>query len=138
MATRDQLFPSRYLKAADVGRGMTATILAAEQRPFKDPKTGEDQQKLMIEFKELDKALICNATNFDSITDILGEGDTDQWPGHKIELYSTSVKDPSGRTVDSIRVRSARETGPSQPKEYQPRQAAPKSEPALADDEIPF
>jgi hypothetical protein len=126
---RDQVFPSKYLKCADLkGKPMTVTITAATLETFKNSK-GEEQQKIVLSFAETKKGLPLNMTNFDATVDVCGE-DTDDWPGKKIELYPTKTQ-MGGKTVECIRVRS-----PAQ----RELPAPPKPEPLAEelDDEVPF
>jgi hypothetical protein len=60
-----------------------------------------------------------NMTNWDSVAAIAGD-DTDDWPGHRVELYPTTTT-LRGNTVECTRVR------------------APKVPPAAdTDNKIPF
>ena len=62
-----------------------------------------------------------------------GEDDSDQWPGHRIEIYPTTTT-MQGKTVDCIRIR------PPAQREL-PKVKPPAPKPPVADDvddEIPF
>src|SRR5262245_36696128 len=69
---------------------------------LKSPE-GKSQEKTVVSFRGLKKTLPLNLTNWNSIADICGD-DTDDWPGHQIELYPTTTE-MGGKTVDCIRVR---------------------------------
>ncbi len=109
MATRNEAFPSRFLKAADVpGDGIELKIAKVEQ-----DKVGPEQElKWIVSFKDEDKQLVLNGTNWDLIAAALREDDSDNWVGKKIELYATQTTFGK-KMVDCIRVRRARGTGPS-------------------------
>ena len=105
MATRDQAFPSRFLKAGDLnGKPLTLTIASAAYETLKNHK-GADEQKLCVGFLKTKKLLVVNVTNFDAITDATGEADSDNWPGHKIEVYPSEVQIGS-ETKPCLRVRA--------------------------------
>jgi hypothetical protein len=131
MPTRDDLFPSRYLKAADLaGKSHIVTISMAIRETFKNGT--DEQQKLVVFFKGKKKGLVTNLTNFDAIMDITGQADADDWRGHQIEIYPTTTE-MRGKTVDCIRIRSPEQGEPSATK--RPAKPPPSAE---MDDGIPF
>ena len=135
---RDDVFPSKYLKATDLkGRACVATI---ESAPYETLKglDGKETKKIVLYFKNAEKALPLNATNFDAVCDATDRPDTDDWPGQRIELYPDRTT-MGGKLVDCIRIRRPRSSGPAP--------AAASSRPSLPadelhademDDEIPF
>jgi hypothetical protein len=132
MVTAADAFPSKYLKATDLGDGPTVvTIKLAELERIKG-FDGKEQPKVVCYFAKKYKPLILNRTNFDAITDIADSGETDDWVGTRIELYATPVTF-NGKTADSIRVRKP--GAEQKPK----KMAAPvaESKPEF-DDQIPF
>jgi hypothetical protein len=105
MVTKDQVFPSRYLKAEDIkGRPAVLVIEHANPELLKNNE-GISKDKLVLYFKGHKKALVVNTTNFDSIIDITGEVDSDNWISHSIELYPTTTM-MAGKKVDCIRIRA--------------------------------
>ena len=140
MAKRDDVFPSRFLKAADLGgKPVVATIESAPLEVLKNGK-GEDT-KTVLHFRKTQKVLPLNRVNWDSVADLTGKDDTDDWPGHVIELYPTTTE-MKGEVVNCIRIRApaqaelkpARLAKPAKAKQQEP-------EGTLADemdDEIPF
>ena len=102
MAKRHDVFPSKYLQAADLrGKPVNVTIERAPLETLKN-KNGEDL-KTVLYFRGAKKALPLNRTNWDSCADLCGD-DSDDWPGHQIQLYPTTT--PFGAdTVDCIRIR---------------------------------
>jgi hypothetical protein len=131
--TRDEVFPSKYLKAADLkGKACVATI---ESAPYETLKglDGNETKKTVLHFKNTEKTLPLNVTNFDAVCDVTGCLDTDDWPGQRIELYPTKTP-VQGKLVDCIRIR--------RPSASRPAVAAPPppppSEPGEMNDEIPF
>ena len=63
----------------------------------------DKEKKLIIGFKGKDKSLVCNRTNAQTIAEVTGKSDTDDWPGHRIILTARDV-DFQGRTMLAIRV----------------------------------
>ena len=130
---KDEVFPSKYLKAADLGgKPLVVTIDRAVLETLKSPE-GKSQEKTVVSFRGLKKTLPLNLTNWNSIADICGD-DTDDWPGHQIELYPTTTE-MGGKAVDCIRVRppSQRPLPIKQPKK---RPEAPPAD--EFGDEVPF
>ena len=93
----DQMFPSKYLRAADLPRrGMSLTIDAIEQEQI----GGDD--KFVLYFLEEKRGLALNKTNALAIADGYGQ-DTEEWSGRVIHLRKEKVQFQGGR-VDAIRV----------------------------------
>jgi hypothetical protein len=103
---RDEIFPSKYLKASDLNKPIVVTIDSAPFEVLKNPE-GKEQSKVVLYFRGAKKALPLNITNWDAVAAICGE-DTEDWPGGKIELYADKTR-MGGKTVDCIRVRAARD-----------------------------
>ena len=134
MAKRDDVFPSKYLKAGDLnGKPFTATIVSAPIETLKTPD-GKEDPKTVLYFRGAKKTLPLNRTNWDSVADICG-GDTDDWPGHKVELYPTTTE-MKGKVVDCIRIRAPEqgELKAAATKKRSPTKAAGDD----MDDAIPF
>ena len=129
---RDDVFPSKYLKAADLkGKPHIVTIESALYETLKG-LDGKENKKIVLYFKNTEKTLPLNATNFDGVCDATGCPDTEDWPGQRIELYPTRTT-MGGKAVDCIRIRP--------PSASRPAAAAVPPPPVSADetsDEIPF
>jgi hypothetical protein len=78
-------------------------IQRAELETLKN-KSGEED-KLVLYFVGWSKAMTLNRVSFDSVADITGEDDSDNWSGHKIELYPATTE-MNGREVDCVRIRA--------------------------------
>jgi hypothetical protein len=130
---KDEVFPSKYLKCADLhGKPIAVTIERASFETLKSPE-GKEQNKIVLSFRGAKKALPLNLTNFESCEEICGV-DTDNWPGHTIELYPTKTQ-MGGKTLDCIRIRH-----PEQ-REFKEPPQPPQPKPTLAeevDDSIPW
>jgi hypothetical protein len=133
MAKRDEVFPSKYLKASNLnGKPIEVVLERAVQETLKTPD-GKEQTKTVLYFKGAKKGLPLNLTNWDAVAAATGEDDTDRWPGHRIELYPTTTT-MQGKTVDCIRIRP-----PAQrelPKAKPPAPKPPGTDDV--DDDIPF
>jgi len=103
------LFPSKYLRAADLqGRSRVVTIDHVTHEDFKDD--GVTVKKTVVHFKRNGTGtapLVVNKTNWKMLVAITGAEDDDDWAGYRIELRSEKVNSPGGRIVDSIRVHEA-------------------------------
>jgi hypothetical protein len=128
---REDVFPSKYLKASDLnGRPMVLTVENAPLEVLKNPE-GKEQHKVVLYFRGAKKALPLNVSNWDAVAEILG-GDTDDWPGGKVELYPTKTQ-MAGKTVDCIRIRAPRSAVANTP----PKPDEPKPDDGM-NDAIPF
>lgn len=121
------VFSSKYLSAADLrGRDVAVTIDRVEV-----DKMPSGEKKPALYFRGKDKALLLNKTNFNTIADVVGADDTDDWEGKQITLYPTET-DFQGKMVDCIRVRRKKA---AQDWQEPPQQAAPGPD---DESEIPF
>jgi len=101
----NDLFPSKYLRAADLDKPRIVTIDHITHEDFKDD--GVIVKKTIVHFKRNGAAtspLVCNKTNWRMLAEITGSDDDDGWPGHRIELRSEKVRGLKGTLVDSVRV----------------------------------
>jgi hypothetical protein len=109
---RDDLFPSKYLKAADLkGRPHVVQIKQAPIETLKNPK-GEEQRKVVLYFTDIKKTMPLNLTNYDAVAGIVGDDETNNWPGTRIELFPSTTM-LGGKTVDCIRIRKPQEELPT-------------------------
>jgi len=138
---RDEVFPSKYLKSADLkGKPVVLTITAAPAETLKSPD-GKEQTKTVLYFNGAKKSLPLNITNWDSVAEICGD-DTDDWPGKKVELYPDKTP-MRGEVVDCIRIRapSQRELPVAAGKKRSVKAAKGRPESSRVsdiDDEIPY
>jgi hypothetical protein len=102
---RNEIFPSRFLKPDDIPTDpLTVTISRVEMVNVIQPSTGQPMQRLSVFFDELDRPLVCNRTNFDTIAALHGD-ETDNWRGKAIALFRTKTE-LGGAERDCIRVQS--------------------------------
>src|SRR5690242_20285422 len=112
---KSDAFPSKYLSAADLaGKPRVVTILSTSYEEL-GQRDGRKQEKLICHFRDNRvKPLVVNMVNFDTIADVTGEGDSDDWPGHQIEVFPTTTS-LGNRTVPCIRVRKPTTVLPLKP-----------------------
>ncbi len=103
MPTISELYPSKYLSAADLqNKDVAVTINRVEMEEFED--NGRKVTKPVVYFQGSAKAMIFNKTNATTVADITGQDDTDHWGGARICLYPTMVQFGSKMT-EAIRVK---------------------------------
>jgi hypothetical protein len=128
MATKNAVFPSRFLKAADLdGRPIVLTVQEASLEELKHQ--GRSETKIVLSFKQTTKVFPLNKVNWDSMERITGKPDSDDWAGCKIELYPTQTE-MRGETVDCIRIR--------RPGEQQADASPETPDPVDMSDSVPF
>ena len=115
-----QLFPSKFLKAADLqGRRVTVTI----DRLHLEKVGPQQEQKPVLTFRKASKSMILNRTNAMTIAKLYGDN-SDGWAGKSIVLYATEVR-AFGSVHSVVRVEATippaakPPTTPNQPPENQ-------------------
>lgn len=101
----DLLFPSRYVKSADVklvGRPFPLTIRKIEPRHELQKKGSGKEYKPALFFRETERAMVLNKTNAKRIAEALGK-DPRKWIGCRIVPCVERV-DSFGKEVEAIRV----------------------------------
>ena len=104
MKTAD-LFPSKYLKAADLDGDVEVTIRTVEQEEFKDDD-GVIKPKGVCYFEEGELGLLCNKTNWKALVGMFGD-ESDNWAGKTITLTVMDVQFKD-EMVPAIRVKVPR------------------------------
>jgi hypothetical protein len=136
MVTRSQVFPTKWLKAADLeGNPCVLEIERAALEPVKF--NGKEQTRLTVHFAGTGKSLTVNATNFDSLVRITGQSDSDNWAGHVIEVFP-STTEVRGETFDCIRIRAPEQADLQLAAKPKLPPAPKPTPPGDMDDEIPF
>ena len=102
----DLMFPSRYLKAADLQEKPMSLTIEHVVRDKVRMTNGSITEKYILRFKETDKELILNKTNAKSIAKLLREPKAVNWAGSVIVLKPTTCE-AFGEIVDCIRVKEA-------------------------------
>lgn len=105
MARLQDLYPSKYLKAADIeGHEPIVTIRTCVVEELGQEDSKESKPVLYFEGKE--RGLALNKTNAETIALILDSDDTDDWKGQRIKLV-VEVVAFKGKATKAIRVRQA-------------------------------
>ena len=100
----DDFYPSRYIKAGDLEDGEEIlTIDSVAPESMRNPQGGPDVEKPVVTFVGVEKGLILNRTNANTISSLYGKN-PDGWRGQAVTLYATTVE-VAGETYDVVRVR---------------------------------
>jgi hypothetical protein len=91
MPTVSEIYPSEWLKAADLPRAVTVAIASVEVRRF-EGRSGKEEAKLVVSFAGAQKRLVCNVTQARAIAAIANNDDTAGWPGVRIQLRPDRTK----------------------------------------------
>lgn len=101
---------SKYLKKEDVGIGVLATIKAVTQENVA-LEGAEEQMKFTVHFNELDKPMVLNSTNAQTIAKINGQEENIEvnWIGTRVVLYDDPNVSYAGKVVGGIRIRAPKD-----------------------------
>ena len=92
-----------YIKAEDLaGKAVRVSIDHVTLEDLKS-QDGEQQRKLVVHFAGKDKGLVLNRTNADSLCDIFGTEDFENWAGAVVLYPDTTTF--GGKKVPCIRIR---------------------------------
>ena len=95
----------RYLKHQDLqGQDMVLTIDRVTREGIKE-KDGSEKKKFILYFKEVEKGLVLNATNMNTLYAVLKSDESDDWIGKRITLYEKEDVEFGGKLVSAIRIR---------------------------------
>jgi hypothetical protein len=137
MPKTSEMRDSKYLKQADVGKGVLVTIERVLQMDVSldDAPT---EMKWCIKFVELDKPMVLNGTNIQLLEKVCGSDDTDHWHGKRVVLYVDPNVSYQGKLVGGIRVRAPKPSAvpPPKPAPLTPEETMATGE--IYEDEIPF
>lgn len=123
-----KLYKSAYLKAADLDDDTTVTIEEIRIEEI------NGDTKPVVYFEGFEQGLVLNKTNANTIAQVLGDDDTDNWVGGRVTLFVTQV-DFQGKSTEAIRVKARA------PKAATATAAAPGAAPRRRnadDDPLPF
>jgi hypothetical protein len=98
----NDIFPSKYLKAHDLG-GKSYTLTIARVTLETVGFGQQEERKLAIAFEKATKLMLLNRTNAMIIASLFGP-ETDMWIGKAITIYSARVK-AFGTWHDALRVK---------------------------------
>ncbi len=103
MATEQQVYPGNYLTKDDCNGDLTLCI---ERLKFDEVKTpdGKASRERLCYFKDSEKPLILNKTNWRRVAAMYGKND-DNWAGHWVTLFNDKTIVFAGEVTGGIRVR---------------------------------
>lgn len=81
----------------------------------KNEKNQSGEEKICVVFAELDKPMVLNSTNNDTITRVIGSPQFADWIGHRIKVGTEKVR-AFGDVWDAVRVRDETPTETTEPK----------------------
>ncbi len=118
---KNEAYPSKYFKAKDYPDdwALTVEIELARMEKFENGKS--DRERLVVYFRKQKSGLVVGPTVWDQIIKATGEEDSDDWKGHRIELFRDWTNF-QGKNVECIRVRK-----PGEPVKKPSKKPAPKS-----------
>ena len=133
MANIHDAFPSKYLRASDLGG--ESPVVTIDRVDF-EPVGRAREMKGVVYFTGKTKGLVLNKTNATKIAEVVGSLETDDWPASRVQLYATEVEF-QGDMVETIRCKApVNARKPAQ--KPTPVQPPPVEEPPMDADEIPF
>lgn len=109
MSDINSLFPSKYLKSADI-KGHEPTVVMSH---IEVEDLGDDTKPVLY-FQGKEKGMVLNRTNADAISELYGI-DYDEWAGREITLFVMKVRGPNGMT-DGLRVKAPKRKPAAKPK----------------------
>lgn len=121
----NQLKQSKYLKTSDIPEPVLVTIDSIGLTNVAKEGEREDKRPI-VQFKELEKPMVFNATNLKRTAKALDSDETDDWVGKQIVVYTDEDVEYAGEIVGGLRVRAAK------------KKAAPTKTLADMDSDIPF
>jgi hypothetical protein len=99
----DQRHPGRFLKAGLFGgKPWTLTIENVEIEGL-EKEDGTSKDEALVSFRETKKQLVLNATNDQTISQMLGTDDDKQWVGRQVTFYAE--RDSSGLSDNGLCIR---------------------------------
>lgn len=96
-----------YLKAEDLEGKPPITLTISAVVVEKVGREGKTEDKLILQFAELDQVLPLNKVNLKLLVRIMESKNTDEWIGEKITLYHDPNVMYKGDLVGGLRVRAA-------------------------------
>jgi hypothetical protein len=103
MTDVSELFPSKFLKAADATPALTLTIARVSQEIMKNQE-GEEEVKPVIWFLEQEKGMVLNRTNANTLTALFGSK-VETWTNQRVVL-GTEIVTAFGATKPALRFKS--------------------------------
>lgn len=106
-------FPSKYLKAADLGDATPVVTISHVDMELMPGDARETRPVCYFEGKQ--KGVVLNRTNSNAIAQVAGSPETDNWAGVQVQLY-VAIVSFKGEEVEAIRIRAPRVAAKPKPK----------------------
>ena len=94
-----------YLSKDAVSEPVIVTIASADRKQFE----GDARPKLILSFREFEKAFVCNKTNVSLAASAFQTTSVDSWIGKRLVLYNDPTVSFSGRMLGGLRLRALTE-----------------------------
>jgi hypothetical protein len=101
MPNINDVFPSKYLKAADLGGAERVVTIS---RVDFEPVGPDREMKAVIYFNGKKKGMVVNKTNANAVASISGSALTEDWEGTQVTLYPTEATF-AGNTYEVVRIK---------------------------------
>ena len=104
---KHETYKGNFLKAESLTLGngkfktMTVTITEITSHTFDDGKA-----QRVLTFRETEQQLGLNLTNWDSVAEITGKDDDDEWIGARVELWVDKNVMYGGKKMPAVRIRA--------------------------------
>jgi hypothetical protein len=102
-ADLEACYGGTYLNATGQGERRTRTKIARVQKKALPQQGGGTKTKFVLSFTTLDKEMVVNATNKDTLVDALGRNPAD-WIGAEVGLF-TEPTNMAGKATRGLRLR---------------------------------
>lgn len=87
MRNLDELYPARYLKPEDLqGKAVRVWVEDVSLTPLFNPRTGKEEQKLVVTFMDKTKKLVLNKTQALALADVADTNTWALWVGREVRL----------------------------------------------------
>jgi hypothetical protein len=130
----DECYGGKYLNAADLGDKRIRTRIVKVRKEPMQQKDGKPGRPKLVIYTTLDKPMVVNATNKNTLVDKLG-GDPADWIGAEVGLL-TEPTQFAGKPTRGLRLRVLNPPK-AQPKSVAALPSKPAPKPAAAAEEMP-
>jgi hypothetical protein len=104
MPRGSDIYKNPWLKAEDLRDDEeTFTITGSDIHTFDD--NGKEKAQIVLMFRETEKKLGLNVTNYTVLKQIFQSDDSDDWHGKQVVLFVTQTTMTDGRQVDCLRIK---------------------------------
>lgn len=100
----NEMSTSPFLKGSDIGEGKQLKVIISKVELKEQERDGKKTKQLVLSFNGSEKILGLNLGNTKIIMTNLG-GETDNWIGKELILYTEKTQTPDGTPALGVRVR---------------------------------